>query len=79
MHPMTKSHNSCKTCSITKSLLYRHLAVMLVSVCEYEHNPSRGVGEVAHTRFRVVRMDGWTDGHTEKCKSYCPATSLWGA
>jgi len=52
---------------------------MLVSVCEYEHNPSRSIGGVAHTRFQVVRMDGWTDGHTEKCKSYCPATSLWGA
>ena len=52
---MTKSHNSCKTCSIAKSTLYGHLHVMLLTVQEYEHNPSRGVGGVAHTRFRDVR------------------------
>ena len=27
---------------------------MLVTVYEYEQNPSRGVGGVVHTRFRVV-------------------------
>ena len=31
---------------------------MLVTVCEYEQNISRGVGGVAHTRFRVVRTYG---------------------
>ena len=30
---------------------------MLVTVCGYEQNPSRGVGGVAHTGFRVVRTD----------------------
>ena len=47
---MTKSHNSCKTCNIAKSDLYNHLNVQLVTVCEYEQTPSRGVGGVAHTR-----------------------------
>ena len=59
--PMTKSHNSCKTCNIAKSNLNGHLHVMLVTVCGYEQNPSRDVGGVVHIRFRVVR--------TEKCKS----------
>ena len=53
--PMTKSQSSCKTCNIPKSNLYGHLHVMLVSVCGYEQNSSKGVGEVTHTRFRVVR------------------------
>ena len=56
---MTKSHNSCKTCNIAKSCLYGHLHVMLVTVCGYEQNPSRGVGGVAHTRVMVV-PDGRT-------------------
>ena len=30
--------------------LYGHLHVQLVTVCEYEQTPSRGVGGVAHTR-----------------------------
>mgnify|MGYP006890725656 FL=1 len=33
---------------------------MLVTVCEYEQNPSRGVGRVAHKIFRDVRMHGRT-------------------
>ena len=53
---MTKSHNSCKTCSIAKTKLYSHLHVMLVIVYGYEQNPSWGVGGVAHTGFRDVRM-----------------------
>ena len=57
---MTKSHNSCKTCNIAKSRDYSHLHVMLVTVYGYKHNPSRGVGEVAHTIIRVVRTDGRT-------------------
>jgi len=36
--------------------------VMLVTVCGYEQNPSRVVGEVVHTRFWVVHTEGWTDG-----------------
>ena len=32
---------------------------MLVTVCGYEQNPSRGVGEVVHTRFLDIRTDGW--------------------
>ena len=51
---MTKSHNSCKTCSIAKSTLYGHLHVMLVTVYGYEHNPSRDVGGVAHIGFRKL-------------------------
>jgi len=47
---MTKSHNSCKTCNIAKSNLH----VMLVTVCGYEQNLSRGVGGVAHTRFPPI-------------------------
>jgi len=35
---------------------------MLVTVCGYEHNPSRGV---AHTRFRVVHTDGRTYGEVQ--------------
>ena len=31
---------------------------MLVTVYGYEQNPSRGVGGVAHTRFRDVRTYG---------------------
>ena len=42
--PVTKSHNSCKTCSIAKSYSYGHLHVMLVTVYGYEQNPSSGVG-----------------------------------
>ena len=38
---------------------------MLVTVCEYEQNPSRSVGGVAHTRVWVVS----TDGHMKKCKN----------
>ena len=38
---------------------------MLVTVYEYEQNPSRGVGGVAHTRFRVVRTDGRTYGEVQ--------------
>jgi len=34
---------------------------MLVTVCAYEQNPSRSVGGVAHTIFRVVRTYGQTD------------------
>ena len=56
---MTKSDNSCKTCSSAKSHYYIHH--MLVTVCEYEQNPSRGVGGVVHTRFRVVRTYIQTD------------------
>ena len=54
MPPMTKSHNSCKTCSIAKSCSYGQLHIMLVTVYGSEQNPSRGVGGVAHTRFWVV-------------------------
>ena len=54
---MTMTHNSCKTCNIATSRLYGHLHVMLVTVCGYEQNPSRGLGGVAHTRFRVIRTD----------------------
>ena len=42
----------------------------MVRGCEYEHNPPRSVGGVAHTIFRDVR--------TEKCKSKCRPTLLWG-
>jgi len=45
LNKLTKSHNSCKTCSIG------HLHVMLDTVYAYEQNPSRDVGGVAHTRF----------------------------
>ena len=45
-----KSHNSCKTCDISKSNLYSHLHVMLVTVYGYEKNP-RGVRGVAYTTF----------------------------
>jgi len=31
----------------------------------YEQNPSRSVGEVAHTGFWVI----WTDVRSEKCQS----------
>ena len=62
---MTKSHNSCKTCNIAKSCLYGHLHVMLVTVCGYEQNPSRGVGGVAHTRIWVVRTDRRTSGEVQ--------------
>ena len=72
---MTKSHNSCKTCSTPKSRLYSHLHVMFVTVYGYEQNPSRSVGGVAHTRFREVR----TDIHTEQCKSKCPQNRGWEA
>ena len=51
MPPMTKSHNSCKTCNIAESNVYDHLDVMLVTVCGYEQNPSRGLGGAVHTRF----------------------------
>ena len=60
-HPMTKSHNSCKTCNITKSNIYSDFQIMFVTGYGYEQNPSRGVVGVAHTRFRVVRTDGQTD------------------
>ena len=58
--PVTKSHNSCKTCSIAKSYSYGHLHVMLVTVYGYEHNSSRAVGGVVHTIFQVVYTDGRT-------------------
>ena len=61
---LTKSYNSCKTCNITKSNLYAHLHVMLVTVCGYEQNPSRVVEGVPQTRFWVVRTDGQMDGRT---------------
>ena len=48
--PMTKSHNSSKTCSIVKLNLDFHLHVMMATVCGYKQNPSNGVGGVAHTR-----------------------------
>ena len=66
---MTKSHNSCKTCSIQNSRLYGHLHVMLVTVYGYKQNPPRGVGGVAHTRFRDIRtyvcMYGLTYGEVQ--------------
>jgi len=51
MSPATKSHNSCKTCNIATSNILGHLHVMLVTVCGYEQNPSRGVVEVAYKWF----------------------------
>ena len=65
MPPMTKSHDSCKTCNIAKSNVYSHLHVMLVTVYGYEQNPSWGVGGVAHTRFRVVCTNGRMDGEVQ--------------
>jgi len=69
MHRHDKVTNSCKTCNFAKFNLYGHLHVMLVTVYGYEQNPSRGVGGVAHTSFRVVHTDRRADGCTEKCKS----------
>ena len=42
-----------------------HLHVMLVTVCGYEQNPSRGVWGVTHTRFPDVRTDVYTDGRMD--------------
>ena len=50
LNKLTKSHNSWKTCSIPKSIFYGHLQDMLVIVCGYKQNPSRG-GGVVHTRL----------------------------
>jgi len=38
-----------------KSHLYDDLHVMLVTVCGYEQNRSRGLGGVVHTPFQVER------------------------
>ena len=50
---------------------------MLVTVCEYEQNPSRSVGGVAHTRFQDVRTDEWTDVPTMHSVSYFAGTDAF--
>jgi len=54
LNKLAKSHISCKTCH-----------VKLVTVCEYEQNPSRNVGEVAHTRFQDIRRSANLNAHPQ--------------
>ena len=79
---MTKSHNSCKTCSIPNSRLYGHLHVILITVYGYEQNPSRDVGGVAHTRFQDVHTDGWTyvqrSANLNALPQFCTGTAFSG-